>query len=235
MKYPKFKNFDFDETRHIIRIPNAGHKKRKECEFAEIKRDVLLKLCLIKSCNDLYLVYFMAPSDEVFDAVVDRMDQLVKQWEASEDVLAQTTTDAVDEEFEDADPHVDMTEFPSDGSTLDLLFFLALYPVRLIMQWTLPDVRTLDSNGNPTATLGKAYLAIVMCLVWLIVGSYAMVSSLEHLAALMDIPDAVVGVTVSAAGTSLPNYVASKVAAEKGFGVSLTCIWLVWQTTCFQV
>jgi Ca2+/Na+ antiporter len=34
----------------------------------------------------------------------------------------------------------------------------------------------------------------------------------------MDIPDAVIGFTVSAAGTSLPNYVASKVAAENGFG-----------------
>lgn len=45
-----------------------------------------------------------------------------------------------------------------------------------------------------------------------------MVASLEALAELMDIPDAVVGFTVSAAGTSLPNYVASKVAAENGFG-----------------
>ena len=164
----------------------------------------------------------MAPSDEVFDAVVDRLDQLLKQWEAGaseEDALAQPTAEA-DEEFEDADPHVDLIEFPSDGSNLDILFFFALYPIRLIMQWTLPDVRTLDSNGNPTASLGKAYLAVVMCLIWLIIGSYAMVSSLEHLAALMDIPDAVVGVTVSAAGTSLPNYVASKVAAQKGFGVS---------------
>jgi Ca2+/Na+ antiporter len=45
-----------------------------------------------------------------------------------------------------------------------------------------------------------------------------MVSSLEALAELLDIPDAVIGFTVSAAGTSLPNYVASKVAAENGFG-----------------
>lgn len=45
-----------------------------------------------------------------------------------------------------------------------------------------------------------------------------MVASLESLAELMDIPDAVIGFTVSAAGTSLPNYVASKVAAENGFG-----------------
>ena len=42
--------------------------------------------------------------------------------------------------------------------------------------------------------------------------------SLHFVSALLDIPDAVIGVTVSAAGTSLPNYVASKVAAEKGSG-----------------
>ena len=45
-----------------------------------------------------------------------------------------------------------------------------------------------------------------------------MVASLEKLAELMDIPDAVIGFTVSAAGTSLPNYIASKIAAENGFG-----------------
>lgn len=45
-----------------------------------------------------------------------------------------------------------------------------------------------------------------------------MVASLEALAELMNIPDAVIGFTISAAGTSLPNYVASKVAAENGFG-----------------
>ena len=45
-----------------------------------------------------------------------------------------------------------------------------------------------------------------------------MVASLEGLAELLDIPDAVVGATLSAAGTSLPNYVASQVAARQGFG-----------------
>jgi Ca2+/Na+ antiporter len=109
----------------------------------------------------------------------------------------------------------------------------------------VPDVRQLDRNGDPTASIGVAYFATFMCLLWLIAGSYFMVACLEKLAELMNIPDAVIGVTVSAAGasnvprkpfdwypfsharcflsfqnpgTSLPNYVASKVAAENGFG-----------------
>ena len=150
------------------------------------------------------IVFFMAPSDEVFDAVVDKMEKLVKHWEDDEaqDVLAppSETDSQEDAEFEDSDPHVDLTEFPSDGSTLSILVFLFLYPLRLAMQLTIGDVRTLDEHGNPTATLGKAYLAVIMCLVWLIIGSYAMVASLESLAELLNIPDAVIGFTVSAAG-----------------------------------
>jgi Ca2+/Na+ antiporter len=45
-----------------------------------------------------------------------------------------------------------------------------------------------------------------------------MVASLENLAKEMGISNAVMGVTLSAAGTSLPAYVASRIAAEKGFG-----------------
>lgn len=152
------------------------------------------------------------------------MEALIKHWEEAptEDGLTAPAKTPTEEEgeFDDSDPHVDLTEFPGDGSTLEILLYLFLFPLRFLMQWTIGDVRTLDEAGNPTATRGKAYLAILMCLLWLIVGSYAMVASLENLAELMDIPDAVVGVTVSAAGTSLPNYVASKVAAQKGFGVS---------------
>lgn len=45
-----------------------------------------------------------------------------------------------------------------------------------------------------------------------------MVASLENLAEVMGISNAVMGVTLSAAGTSLPAYIASRIAAEKGFG-----------------
>jgi Ca2+/Na+ antiporter len=45
-----------------------------------------------------------------------------------------------------------------------------------------------------------------------------MVTSLERLGALMRLPDSVIGCTISAAGTSLPNYVASRVAARQGLG-----------------
>ena len=64
----------------------------------------------------------------------------------------------------------------------------------------MPDVRQLDRHGQPMGTIGYAFLSVISCLVWLIIGSYAMVASLEALADLMNVPDSLVGVTVSAAG-----------------------------------
>jgi Ca2+/Na+ antiporter len=45
-----------------------------------------------------------------------------------------------------------------------------------------------------------------------------MVTSLESLADQIGISNEVMGVTLSAAGTSMPAYIASRIAAERGFG-----------------
>jgi Ca2+/Na+ antiporter len=109
----------------------------------------------------------------------------------------------VEIEFDGADDFEDLIVFPNDGSNMEVVFWILLFPLRLLMHFTLPDVRSLDERGQPTATITKAFLATFMCLVWLVFGSYTMVASLEALAALMDIPDAVIGFTVSAAGEIL--------------------------------
>lgn len=106
----------------------------------------------------------------------------------------------VDIDFDGADDYEELIEFPADASNLEVVFWILLFPLRILMHFTLPDVRSLDENGEPTSTIGKSFFATFMCLVWLVVGSYTMVASLEALAALMDIPDAVIGFTVSAAG-----------------------------------
>jgi Ca2+/Na+ antiporter len=118
-----------------------------------------------------------------------------------------------------ADDEASLISFPSDGMWYEIFIYLVLFPLTLLMHKSVPDVRHIEAHGgNPTASLPLALFSTLSCLVWLIVGSYTMVTSLEALAELLDIPDAVVGVTLSAAGTSLPNYVASQVAARQGFG-----------------
>ncbi|KAL3801224.1 hypothetical protein HJC23_012624 [Cyclotella cryptica] len=196
--YPKFTEIFVDEKRLIINLPNPK----------EGKKDFTL----------------MAPSKEIFEKVVSALGKYMahSKKDAEEvpvEIEESTTTDP---DFEDADAHEELIDFPCDGSLGEIIFWVILYPLRFLMHHTLPDVRQLDSHGELKITTDNrilhAFLSTFMCLVWLIVGSYAMVASLESLAELMDIPDAVIGFTVSAAGTSLPNYVASKVSAENGFG-----------------
>ena len=186
--YPLFTEVVMDKKRHVIKMINPDPNKR---DF-----------------------YFMAPSDEIFDRVVDKMAKMMDIH-----LTEEPTLEADNGAGEDHDDEIEnLIEFPSDKSIMEVVLFVLLFPVRALMHYTVPDVRTLDREGNPNSTLGQASLAIFSCLCWLIVGSYAMVASLEALAELMDIPDAVIGYTVSAAGTSLPNYVASAVAARNGFG-----------------
>jgi K+-dependent Na+/Ca+ exchanger-like protein len=193
MNLPPFTSLEIDPDRLILKIPNP----------VEGKRDY----------------YLLAPSRDIFDAVVDKCESIIDAREDKEgrQPIPQESRPG-DVESGGDDDHTSLIEFPISGSLVDILFHILLFPLKALMHFTIPDVRHLDSEGNPVGGLGRAFMAILMCLVWLIIGSYAMVRSLEELADLMNIPDAVVGVTVSAAGTSLPNYVASRVAAQQGFG-----------------
>ena len=90
---------------------------------------------------------------------------------------------------------------------------MALFPLKLALHWTIVDVRL------QTERLGEhAAAACVACVVWLAVLSLFMCSFCETLGAMLGLPDAVVGITFSAVGTSLPNLVASMVVARKGLG-----------------
>lgn len=112
--------------------------------------------------------------------------------------------------------HASLIDFPTHSPGWEILLYLFLLPLRCIMHFTIPDVKVPQRDAG--SAILRAYLATFQCLLWLIMGSYVMVASLEGIAELLKVPDSVVGVTVSAAGTSLPNYIASKIAAEKGLG-----------------
>ena len=184
MRYPHFKAIDVDENHLIIRIVNP----------VEGKRDF----------------YIMAPSKPIFDKVIEKMEIFMDRNCAVDLGEAKDNDDDDDDdldeaEFEGAQSYESLIEYNGDSSNLETIFFFLLFPLRFLMHFTVPDIRLLDENGEMEATIGKAYLSTIMCLVWLILGSYSMVASLEALAELMDIPDAVIGFTVSAAGNLEDN------------------------------
>jgi len=182
MRYPQFKAIEVDEEHLIINIVNP----------VEGKRDY----------------YLMAPSKPIFDKVIEKMEQYMSHNCTANpaDIEKAGEDDECEEaEFEGAQGHESLIEFDADSTNLEIACFFLLFPLRLLLHFTIPDVRLLDEDGEPTATAGKAYLATISSLIWLIIGSYAMVASLEALAELLAIPDAVIGFTLSAAGKYCSN------------------------------
>lgn len=207
MVYPRFTHLHVDNERLIIKMVNPIPNKR-DCEFQRNRHRHFQRL----ACNSLYLflqkVTVMAPSRKIFDVVLEKLTQYMK-WHtsvrpdtviASERDFPYLDQSETDFNYDDADPHVDLIEFPSDGSSVEILLWIILSPLRVIMHYTLPDVRQLNRNGDLTTGIRTAFFSTFMCLLWLIIGSYAMVASLEDLAELLDVPDSVIGFTVSAAG-----------------------------------
>ncbi|KAH8060720.1 calcium, potassium:sodium antiporter [Aureococcus anophagefferens] len=83
------------------------------------------------------------------------------------------------------------------------------------------DVEDLTAWPHAPAADASLYAkggAIGSSIFWLAALSYVMVFCCEHLGEILKIPSAVVGLTLGAVGTSLPNLVASMVVAKQGFG-----------------
>lgn len=66
------------------------------------------------------------------------------------------------------------------------------------------------------APLGKATLLLVVGLVCLILGSNLFVDNASYIASTLGVSDAVIGLTIVAGGTSLPELATSMVSAKKG-------------------
>ena len=114
---------------------------------------------------------------------------------------------------DDGGDEVSLTAWPENGSVLDKAIHVALFPGKAALQLTIRNVRTLD---HPTGR--DASIAAIQCVLWLAGLSFCMCSACETLGDVMGLSDAVIGITFSAVGTSLPNLFASMTAARQGWG-----------------
>lgn len=94
------------------------------------------------------------------------------------------------------------TENNLDYSSLTGICLAALWPVTTAIQATIPS--------------SMPCLAAFSSIVWMSALSYGMVLALERFAAHCGVSTAVIGITLSAVGTSWPNLVSSMAAARRG-------------------
>lgn len=79
------------------------------------------------------------------------------------------------------------------------------------------DEKGSDANPKQLPSLGKLFLLLVLGLLCLVGGGKLIVDSAAELARLFGITERVIGLTILAGGTSLPELVTSVFAAKKGY------------------
>ena len=115
--------------------------------------------------------------------------------------------------------------FDKDISRADAIILSALF---LVYMWiTIKGARAghsdnyensdnVGESGTSALSPRKSILWIVLGLAGLIVGSNVFVGSASSLALAFNVPEAIVGLTIVAGGTSMPELATSVVAARKG-------------------
>jgi len=113
-----------------------------------------------------------------------------------------------DEEDEDEGGY---WEFDAGDSTFEKTIFYIAFPFHLVFRVTIP-------RSDHSKTENWFMLTFFMCLVWICVICYVMVTAVEEIGALINLSPAVMGLTILAAGTSVPDAIASILVGQKGKG-----------------
>ena len=146
---------------------------------------------------------------DVLKVVLVRCSDLMIKWEKSHTASDLNFEETNDAEAIEAEAKPSLIERPADGSSyMTLAIFVLLFPLNASFQLTVPDVRHAISFENPTPSVRIASISVFSSLVWLMGLSFVMVWSLDSLSRLTHFSDTVMGMTLSAAGTSVSRKIA---------------------------
>jgi Ca2+/Na+ antiporter len=100
---------------------------------------------------------------------------------------------------------------PKGGTLRDWMWYLICLPLVLVLTITVPDVQRPG--------MGKwCFVSFVLSIAWIGAFSYFMVDWAEVVGNTFGIPDELMGLTVLAAGTSVPDLLSSVIVARRGQG-----------------
>lgn len=100
---------------------------------------------------------------------------------------------------------------PFGDGFLSWLQYVIVFPLVICMALTIPDVR-IPGRGK------YCYIAFFMSIGWIGLFAYAMVTWAETIGNTVGIPSVIMGLTVLAAGTSVPDLLSSVIVARRGSG-----------------
>lgn len=108
-----------------------------------------------------------------------------------------------------------MWSMPIRGSFSQIMWVL-FWPVRLLLHFTVPDCRRPSLRKWFPLTFG-------LSVVWIGAVSYVAVWMVTIIGYTLGIPDSVAGITLLAAGTSIPEVISSVIVARNGLGNMAIC------------
>jgi len=100
---------------------------------------------------------------------------------------------------------------PFDGGFIEWFNYLLVLPLVFVMTITIPDVR------RPGMSIW-CYLSFILSIIWIALFSKYMVEWAAVIGTALKIPDVIMGLTVLAAGTSVPDMLSSVIVARRGEG-----------------
>ena len=149
--------------------------------------------------------------------VVKKSSVLPEDPSADEVSGAEPTQSAWDENGDDGDDDDDDDDdepfdpFDVPDSAFEKFTWAACLPLSVAMFLTIPDCRRENWEKLYPATF-------IMCIAWITLLSYFMVYGATVLGVFFEIPLPVLGLTLLAAGTSIPDLLSSVAVAKRGFG-----------------
>ncbi|NXT82670.1 NCKX1 protein, partial [Zapornia atra] len=130
---------------------------------------------------------------------------------SSSDSSSESEEDSDDDSADDEDENDEPLSLEWPETRKKQAIYLFLFPIIFPLWSTLPDVRNPDS---------KKFFVITFfgSIIWIAVFSYLMVWWAHQVGETIGISEEIMGLTILAAGTSIPDLITSVIVARKGLG-----------------
>uniref|UniRef100_A0A8C5RQF7 Solute carrier family 24 member 3 n=1 Tax=Laticauda laticaudata TaxID=8630 RepID=A0A8C5RQF7_LATLA len=119
--------------------------------------------------------------------------------------------DDEEEEEDDDDDHGPYTPFDPPSGIIEIIKWLFTWPLSLLLYFTVPNCSKPYWEKWFLVTFASSTL-------WIAAFSYIMVWMVTVIGFTLGIPDVIMGITFLAAGTSVPDCMASLIVARQGMG-----------------
>jgi Ca2+/Na+ antiporter len=123
----------------------------------------------------------------------------------------QSSEPIIMEEVEEENQPLSIMHPGPDGDLRDWLWYVLVFPILLCLVFTIPDVRR-EQHRN------KFVFTFVIAIVWIALFTWVMVWFAINIAETAGIEEHIMGLTILAAGTSVPDLLTSMIVARQGHG-----------------